>query len=581
MAAVYKKTYTKPLPPDAEVFSRKGEQFARWKDAKGRTRVASVTIPQSGKHAGTMRIIVEAGTYTAKYRTGAGHVVEAATGCRSKDGALSVLKQLSDRAEKVRAGVLTQSESAAADHQRTPVAEHFDGYIEHLKSKEADPRYVGMVRAQLDRLAAECCFDRLGDLNATAVERWLVLRHAEGMSAATRNHYRKALVGFGNWCCRTERLMSNVVADLPRADAEADRRRQRRALTEHELGKLLKVARLRPVAEFGRAKVTLPPDECKGRRTWRRAPLTLDTLDAAAERGRKALAKRPDKIAAFERLGRERGLIYKTLLLTGLRQGELASLTAGQLEMDGPTAYAVLLAADEKNREGSDIPLRADLVNDLRSWLADELSRLQSEARLRLGQPVPLRLPADRPIFNVPRALVRILDRDLVAAGIPKRDERGRTVDVHAMRHTFGTHLSKGGVPLRTAQAAMRHSKPDLTANVYTDPKLLDVMGALDALPSLPLDADNREAERMAATGTEDVTSDALAPMLAPNLGKGSISGTSADKSADPATVETHTDAECASDCGRKRKPLLTSPANSGQAKRVKGLEPSTFSLEG
>jgi len=26
---------------------------------------------------------------------------------------------------------------------------------------------------------------------------------------------------------------------------------------------------------------------------------------------------------------------------------------------------------------------------------------------------------------------------------------------------TFGTHLSKGGVPLRTAQAAMRHSKPD------------------------------------------------------------------------------------------------------------------------
>ena len=56
-------------------------------------------------------------------------------------------------------------------------------------------------------------------------------------------------------------------------------------------------------------------------------------------------------------------------------------------------------------------------------------------------------------------------------------------------------HLSKGGVPLRTAHAAMRHSKPDLTANVYTDPKLLDVIGALDALPSLPLDADDREAE--------------------------------------------------------------------------------------
>src|SRR4029450_12170151 len=65
--------------------------------------------------------------------------------------------------------------------------------------------------------------------------------------------------------------------------------------------------------------------------------------------------------------------------------------------------------------------------------------------------------------------------------------ERGRTLDVHALRTTFGTLLSKGGVPLRTAQAAMRHSDPSLTANVYTDPKLLDVHGALDALPRLPL----------------------------------------------------------------------------------------------
>ncbi len=67
--------------------------------------------------------------------------------------------------------------------------------------------------------------------------------------------------------------------------------------------------------------------------------------------------------------------------------------------------------------------------------------------------------------------LIRILDRDLRAAGIAKRDDRGRTVAVHGMRTTFGTHLSKGGVPLRTAQAALRHSKPDLTANVYTDPR--------------------------------------------------------------------------------------------------------------
>ena len=31
----------------------------------------------------------------------------------------------------------------------------------------------------------------------------------------------------------------------------------------------------------------------------------------------------------------------------------------------------------------------------------------------------------------------------------------------------------------------MRHSDPSLTANVYTDPKLLDVAGALESLPGL------------------------------------------------------------------------------------------------
>jgi hypothetical protein len=41
------------------------------------------------------------------------------------------------------------------------------------------------------------------------------------------------------------------------------------------------------------------------------------------------------------------------------------------------------------------------------------------------------------------------------------------------------------GAPLRTPQAALRHSDPSLTANVYTDPKLLDVAGALEVLPRL------------------------------------------------------------------------------------------------
>jgi hypothetical protein len=89
-------------------------------------------------------------------------------------------------------------------------------------------------------------------------------------------------------------------------------------------------------------------------------------------------------------------------------------------------------------------------------------------------------------------------------AGIPKRDELGRSLDVPALRTTFGTLLSKGELSLRTAQAAMRHADPSLTANVNTDPRLLDVSGALGALPTLPLDLEPQpRRERARTTGTE------------------------------------------------------------------------------
>jgi hypothetical protein len=44
----------------------------------------------------------------------------------------------------------------------------------------------------------------------------------------------------------------------------------------------------------------------------------------------------------------------------------------------------------------------------------------------------------------------------------------------------------------------MRHSSIDLTMNVYTDPRLLDVHGALDSLPTLSLDGPPDVAEAKA-----------------------------------------------------------------------------------
>lgn len=187
-----------------------------------------------------------------------------------------------------------------------------------------------------------------------------------------------------------------------------------------ELGRLLFVARWRPLAEFGRIptkKRELPADG--GRKTWKYAPLTFEGISDALERARFQLRNNPELQDRLEWLGRQRALIFKMLVLTGLRKGELAALRVNQLQFDGSHPHFVLNAADEKNREGNSIPLRQDMADDLRKWLND---RQQQDTKLALrlsGSP----RPADdslamSPVFIVPNALVKILKRDLKAAGI-------------------------------------------------------------------------------------------------------------------------------------------------------------------
>jgi integrase len=488
MGTILRKQYTMPLPAGAEIVECAGQKIARWRLRNGQARSAEVV----GCQDGIVRVRGQSKSYMARYRDGAGRMVEVATGCRDAVAARRVLTELERRAELVRAGVITEAEDLAVEHAEVPLSKHFDAYEKHLQAKGCDSRRVSMVRARLDRLGKDCKFTRLSSMAVGPVEDWL-LEHAN-LAAATRNGYRESLVGFGNWCRRTRRLTNNPFQDLPRADGNVNRKHQRRALTEEELEHLLKVARLRPLAGFGR-KVVHNEDQtgqsARSRATWKRQPISMDDIDAAVGRARKALSANPLFVARLEALGRARELMYKTFLLSGLRKRELASLTVGQLELKGPVAYAVLNPADEKNRKGCNIPLRADIAADLSVWLNDRLVETQNSAH-KEGAPIPARLPGSTPLFEVPSGLCRILDRDLAAAGIPKRDERNRVVDVHALRVTFGTHLCAAGVPLRTAQAAMRHSKPELTANIYTDPKFLDIAGAINALPSLASDTESK-----------------------------------------------------------------------------------------
>jgi integrase len=434
-------------------------------------------------------VVLLSPVYVAKYRDGSGVVREVSTGCKDEQAARRVLADLERKAELIRSGVVTQDEEATGRHASTPLESHFAAFEVRQQARGVADKYQHNTMQALRRVAADCHYRTLADLRCEPFEKWLTLRTADTMSARTRNAYREAWVVFGNWCVESGRLTTNPFLKLPKANVNADRRRQRRALTEDELQKLLAVARTRPM----------------------NARLTVNRGNRKGEPGAKLT---PEFRERLEREGRERALIWKTLVTTGLRKAELASLTVGQLRL-ADSAHIELRAADEKNRKGAFLPLRADVADDLRQWMREKLELAQADAR-DSGETIPNTLPGDTPLFAVPVHLARALKADLKAAGIPHTDDRGFVVDAHALRGTFATLLAKGGTNPRIVQELMRHSDPRLTSNVYTHLRLSDTRGALDALPSL-------------ATGRES-----LPPVLAPTGCMAGQSGSSEVKAGQP-----------------------------------------------
>ena len=463
MATIYKKKYPIPMPEGAEIIRRQDKRLARWTSGKGQVRTAEV-LPDG-------RIQFVSDCWYIRYRNAEGRERRESTGCRDKQAASKVLADVMANVEKARTGIYTQEERELAGHANGAISEHMEDYLSHLARKRLRGRKISVqyrknVRSRLLRLFKECGFRQFRDLSRQKVEKWLDLAETEGMAAATRNEYLISLSAMCNWAMKTGRLANNPVAGIGKADRSSDRRRIRRAMTLDEILRLLDAARRRPIAEVGRASILLPAEERCGRSSWTFEELTDDNSERCYQDGLARLEGQGKRLAKLKRLGQKRSMFYLLAVSTGLRHKELASLTIGQVHLDATPTYLALYANDAKSGKAANIPLRADVVAKLRTYLASWCD-----------------LPLDEKLFKTPPT-IRVFDADIQAAGIPKKDARGWIVDIHALRHTFGTHLSAAGVHPRTAMAAMRHSRIELTMNYYTDPVLLDVAGAVEALPA-------------------------------------------------------------------------------------------------
>src|SRR5262249_37599162 len=117
--------------------------------------------------------------------------------------------------------------------------------------------------------------------------------------------------------------------------------------------------------------------------------------------------------------------------------------------------------------------------------------------------------------------------------------------------------------------------------------KLLDVRGALDVLPALPLGRGQGDREAVRATGTEAVTpahpvqtsAPEFAPGFAPTRYKPGQWETTADKAAREGMNETGTGVVAANPNPDKREEPLTTPVSGPAGVGATGLEPVTPSV--
>ena len=302
-----------------------------------------------------------------------------------------------------------------AEHKARPVAGHIADYVTELVGKGRDDVYCDNSRRFLERIVKECGWNRLSDITPDSIVNW---RNSLERSAKTKNAYLTAARVFCNWIVQHGRMAQNPLVHVVGVEERGHETRQRRALSDDEIIRLLNVSG-------------------------------------------------------------EYRIVYLAALTTGLRRGELAALTWGDVHLDAARPFINVRASISKNHKTATMFLRGDVADGLRAMAGADM---------------------DHPVFHMPGR--KRFKNHLKGAGISAKDKSGRVVDFHALRHTFITGLSKAGVSPRVAMELARHSQIDLTMRVYTDAGMLGTADAVNALPTWT--ASEEQEKRAIATGTDD-----------------------------------------------------------------------------
>ncbi len=196
---------------------------------------------------------------------------------------------------------------AYAEHKVSPLTQHVADYLAELIAKGNDPENTHRTELRLKKVLNVCGWNRLPDVTTTS---FLKFRDTGDMAKAapkTRNDYQQIIRQFCRWCVRNGRLPLDPFQNLATVKVNGDIRRQRRALADSEVERLLN------------------------------------------------LSPNPRKT------------VYMAALLTGLRRAELEQLRWMDVHLDSPKPYLDVRASTTKNGQRAITWLRDDLATALRA----------------------------------------------------------------------------------------------------------------------------------------------------------------------------------------------------------------------
>jgi integrase len=267
------------------------------------------------------------------------------------------------------------------------------GYIHKLKADNRSEQYIGQVVSHVKRIVDECNYTFWTDVTATKTEHYLTgLRGGDqGIKHRTYNDYVQSICGFANWAVKTGRIPYSPLASLQKitiTDAE-----ERRALSLEETRLLLAWVE------------TSEP--------WR-------------------------KIS-----GPDRAMIYRFAVETGLRRGEIESLTRASFDLDDERPCVNVATASTKNRRGATIDLSKQMVVMLKTYLANKMPTAQAF-------PIPPEDTADMlrsDLAGTRKAWIEAAETTKERKEREKSDillnvnHAGQTLVFHSTRHTRGVWL--------------------------------------------------------------------------------------------------------------------------------------------